>query len=751
MFSCSSDETSTPVTPEKKKYPLTVNIEGEGEVLEEIVNTGRTTDYNSGTTVKLTAVPAEGWEFLGWSGAIESTELEVQLLVSEAKEVNAIFKFKEIINNLLKESYSYFNDNFKIGDVINFDEIEFQVESISVFNDEGWKDWMEGVYGLRQSVYYIKLKPLNCYNSELHFELFYNIQNGEFLMLRTNGLNNNQTFHFLIKRYYSNDFNPQFNDNSQAKFFDDINFAYKSVLDLILPLSSVKIEEFQLEITVPNNGYYILKNLFQNKLDTIYESTKRTVYSCDKFIISAYPKDGFHFDGWLEPVLDTLQLFPSLQIDILKSINISSKFIYKDVGGKKVVPKHNCSANDIEPIRGDLLNYRNSENFIVWWDKNWHHNHDSKEVLRWAEFTYNKCKGYGMESFNKDFKTNIYLHHVSDGLENKDIFSDSWGQGSAICGNASIITHPYPNGNSVKSGEEYNLSNHNKISINPLYPKLNVHHEVFHVMQQKPTNNGTFPYGGDYAWYTEATADWFEVKFLSDSHPSKWRHIPFYLLFPHKRLWDNTNIDNYKHLYGAQILLFYLEWNNIVEESFFGKSYYSGTKLTPQEYMFNEIPDFKNHFIDFAGHATVIDFTKWNDKITQQKDRYISERYNNIDLSYELILNDKGYEGIFTPINKIESWAYQTVVLKSSQVSRYKYKFTSDGVGSEGGTADFNLIIVKERNGQYTYEKKEITNNSIEFELSTDNDSDYYFTIVNTPNKFIGKDTFNYSLELKKL
>ena len=44
----------------RRKYPLTINIEGEGEVLEEIVNAGRTTDYDSGTTVKLTAVPAEG-------------------------------------------------------------------------------------------------------------------------------------------------------------------------------------------------------------------------------------------------------------------------------------------------------------------------------------------------------------------------------------------------------------------------------------------------------------------------------------------------------------------------------------------------------------------------------------------------------------------------------------------------------------------------------------------------------------------
>jgi len=83
---------------EKKKYPLTLNIEGEGEVLEEIINTGRTTDYDSGTTVKLTAVPAEGWEFVGWTGAIESTELEVQLLISEAKEVNAEFKELEIVS-----------------------------------------------------------------------------------------------------------------------------------------------------------------------------------------------------------------------------------------------------------------------------------------------------------------------------------------------------------------------------------------------------------------------------------------------------------------------------------------------------------------------------------------------------------------------------------------------------------------------------------------------------------------------------
>ena len=80
---------------EKRKYPLTINFEGEGEVLEEIVNAGRTTDYDSGTTVKLTAQAAAEWVFVGWTGDIESTEESVQIVIGEPKEVTANFEKKK--------------------------------------------------------------------------------------------------------------------------------------------------------------------------------------------------------------------------------------------------------------------------------------------------------------------------------------------------------------------------------------------------------------------------------------------------------------------------------------------------------------------------------------------------------------------------------------------------------------------------------------------------------------------------------
>lgn len=93
----------------KKKYNLSVTIEGGGEIQEEILVQGSTSnnEYNSGTTIKLTAIPNEGWEFVGWTGDVESVDNPLELLVDNPKSVTANF----VVQTL---SFDYSNFGYPI-------------------------------------------------------------------------------------------------------------------------------------------------------------------------------------------------------------------------------------------------------------------------------------------------------------------------------------------------------------------------------------------------------------------------------------------------------------------------------------------------------------------------------------------------------------------------------------------------------------------------------------------------------------
>lgn len=76
---------------EKKEYALTINIEGQGEVEEVLVN-AKTTDYPAESVVQLTALPAGGWEFTGWSGALSGEENPATVTVTSPISVTAMFE-----------------------------------------------------------------------------------------------------------------------------------------------------------------------------------------------------------------------------------------------------------------------------------------------------------------------------------------------------------------------------------------------------------------------------------------------------------------------------------------------------------------------------------------------------------------------------------------------------------------------------------------------------------------------------------
>jgi len=76
---------------ERRDYPLTVNIEGEGTVAEEVIQT-KTTNYPYETNVQLTATASEGWVFSRWEGAVTGSENPVLVEINEDIMVKAIFE-----------------------------------------------------------------------------------------------------------------------------------------------------------------------------------------------------------------------------------------------------------------------------------------------------------------------------------------------------------------------------------------------------------------------------------------------------------------------------------------------------------------------------------------------------------------------------------------------------------------------------------------------------------------------------------
>ena len=84
---------------EKRKYPLTITIQGEGTVTEEIISSGKTTtEYNSGSSIRLTAIPSGKWNtFENWTGDIDSQTSVIELLIDEPKNITVNFQQSNLI------------------------------------------------------------------------------------------------------------------------------------------------------------------------------------------------------------------------------------------------------------------------------------------------------------------------------------------------------------------------------------------------------------------------------------------------------------------------------------------------------------------------------------------------------------------------------------------------------------------------------------------------------------------------------
>ena len=79
---------------QKRKYELKINIIGEGTVSEEIISSSKTSDYESGSVVRLTAIPSSGYYFVGWTNDISDDSNPVEINIDRPKTITAKFEKK---------------------------------------------------------------------------------------------------------------------------------------------------------------------------------------------------------------------------------------------------------------------------------------------------------------------------------------------------------------------------------------------------------------------------------------------------------------------------------------------------------------------------------------------------------------------------------------------------------------------------------------------------------------------------------
>lgn len=149
---------------EKLSFPLSIEVEGQGHVKQEIIVNKSVIDYPVGTKIQLTAVPEDGWHFDGWEGDHIGNENPIIIEMDKSMSLTVIFKENEgertfipddkFEQALIDRGYDDKMDNYVLTENIN------QLEELELYN-LGIEDLI-GIEG------FAGLKTLNCSKNQIH-------------------------------------------------------------------------------------------------------------------------------------------------------------------------------------------------------------------------------------------------------------------------------------------------------------------------------------------------------------------------------------------------------------------------------------------------------------------------------------------------------------------------------------------------------------------------------------------------------
>ena len=186
---------------------------------------------------------------------------------------------------------------------------------------------------------------------------------------------------------------------------------------------SVTATALALAVNVRGSGQVLVTSLTTGKVDTVSGSRNSPITPGDSIRITPLALSSALFDAISGAVNDSLQLYPSYDLKVTTTRPLEVRFVPRKIGTKAL---QNAFFDTT------ALNYRTSENFVVWWDKRWDHNYLAKHLLQQMESVRTKADSWGMRRPPSAERVylNAYLHHkTGEGVGNVDVFDDRWGQG----------------------------------------------------------------------------------------------------------------------------------------------------------------------------------------------------------------------------------------------------------------------------------------------------------------------------------
>ena len=229
--------------------------------------------------------------------------------------------------------------------------------------------------------------------------------------------------------------------------------------------------------------------------------------------------------------------------------------------------------------------------------------------------------------------------------------------------------------------------------------------------------------------------------------PNLLRFIPDFLYSTHFTWWsgyDNNgngkhDDDDIKHIYGKQLLWYYLDWNGYIDNNFLGRlNNFSQSNNNHIGYLIDNITNFRELYFDFAMKSTVIDFPKWSDRILHLLNQNFSSisRYDGYK-RHELILktnnnqitkiyDEYNYDNEFLiPSVDIGHWGFSSYKIQSESNNSYKVEIETDHL-------HYRLGLILSRNNQYLY--SEVNSGDI---INFQNNDEIYIVIVDIPEENI--------------